>query len=125
MSNSAKRFHKNPEENLKYINSNKLKDSKEMGNKRSKGFYITLWSILALAIFGIGVYAATYTINSQGVFVDGNRSFARTADVVVCRGTSLLDDVVKQFQCDVVCLSTDSDCSQELNNSISEDIKVR
>lgn len=89
---------------------------------KSKGFYITLWSIGIILTFLIGVYAVgTYTISPSGVFMDGNRSFVRTVDVAVCRGQNTLDDVVKAFQCDVVCLSSDtaSQCGMRLNNSIT------
>lgn len=83
---------------------------------KSKGFYITIWIIVIFFCFIIETYASDYQINSQGVFLYGNKSFARTADVVVCRGQNTLDDFVKQFQCDVVCLSTDSDCGDNINS---------
>lgn len=84
---------------------------------RSNKSLILLVSIILIGV--IGVMASTYVINSNGISVDGNKSFARTADVVVCRGNSALDDIIKSFQCDVVCLSTSSTCSALINQSIN------
>lgn len=70
--------------------------------------------IVGIIMFAGFAMASTYVINSNGISVDGNKSFARTADVVVCRGTSALDDIVKSFQCDVVCKSTDLDCHDNI-----------
>lgn|SRR3990167_564218 len=90
-------------------------------SRKNKNLRYTLWTILGIILLGvIGVIGATYTINQDGVFVDGNKSYARTADIVVCRGTSLADDIIKSFQCDVVCKSTDTigECTTILNNTL-------
>ena len=63
------------------------------------------------------IYAGNVTINETGQFYSGQKTSVRTADVVVCRGTSLLDDLYKSFTCDVVCASTDSDCGDNINNA--------
>jgi len=85
-----------------------------------------LFLIIATILLGSFVIATTYItddsgtfssskINDSGVFYSNQKAFSRTADVVVCRGTSVLDDLYKQFTCDVVCKSTDSDCLDDLN----------
>lgn len=65
------------------------------------------------------------TINSSGVYSGGSKINEKAYDVVVCKGTSLADDEIKKAQCDVVCLSTDNNCSNELNNAVdSENISI-
>jgi len=59
------------------------------------------------------------TINNTGAFYSGSKTFTRTADVVVCRGTSPADDLLKSFECDVVCKSTDDDCGTIIQNTFN------
>lgn len=84
--------------------------------KVSKHFFIFL--IVGVLLMGIMVMAISYTDtgvrDSNGTLIS-----SRTVDVVVCRGTSLADDIVKSFQCDVVCKSTDDDCGDDINRAIT------
>lgn len=61
----------------------------------------------------------SYTVNNSGQFYSGQKTCVRTAYVVVCRGTSLPDDLYKYFTCDFVCASTDNDCSNEIEKAIN------
>lgn len=85
--------------------------------KRSKGFYITLWGLLGLFIFG-GLVYATVTVNTNGIFSMGNKSYARPDNVVVCRASNIVDDSVKNVQCDIVCPSTSINCTSYIQQGI-------
>ncbi len=112
-----------------------------MKQKRSYKNYI-LPIVLSILILGaVSVFATNYinentvtspsgnfssiqsnntVINESGMFYSGSKTSVRTADVVVCRGTSLLDDLYKSFTCDVVCKSTDSDCQPYLQSTLGD-----
>jgi len=67
------------------------------------------------------------TINETGVHystTSDSQKLTKTADVVVCRGTSALDDLIKSFTCDVVCKHNDDDCSDELDSSLTSNSVV-
>ena len=102
-----------------------------MKKKTNKNIRYLIWTIVGvLVLIGLG-YATTIvsnspsgyltsdniTINNTGIFYSGSKAFTKTADVVVCRGTSLADDIIKSFQCDVVCKSTDTNCADEIQSS--------
>jgi len=66
--------------------------------------------------------ADNVTLNNTGVYYSTSsdtKKLTKTADVVVCRGTSLLDDLIKSFTCDVVCKSTNTECSTAINSKSS------
>lgn len=65
--------------------------------------------------FSSSINSNNITINNTGMYYNSNKVSVRTADVVVCRGTSVLDDFLKSFSCDVVCRSTDNDCGDDIN----------
>ena len=76
--------------------------------------------VICLILFSVYVIATT-TISNNKVestyfnTTDSNYKISRTANVVVCRGTSVLDDIYKSITCDVVCKSTDTDCGDEVS----------
>jgi hypothetical protein len=97
-----------------------------MVHKFNKNLRYFLWTLFGIIFIIVSVYATSIitnfqgsfsnsTINDTGMFINGNKAFSRTADVVVCKGTSPTDDLIKAFECDVVCKSTDSDCGDDIN----------
>lgn len=74
--------------------------------------------LLVIGVICLGVLTTALTINNQGTFQNGDKTYVRTADVVVCRGTSLLSDAYNTIACDVNCASTDSDCGDDITNAI-------
>jgi len=118
--------------------TNKKDKKKTTSVARSKGFYIVIIGLaILIGMIGLNYAASVYsnnpasyqnmdnvTVNNSGIQYNGNKAFARTADVVVCRGTSVVDDLLKQFTCDVVCKSTDSNCADELNGVIASDKRI-
>jgi len=85
---------------------------------KSKKLPVAIWIIAGIILMGIFVMAISYT-DTGARDSSGNLISSRTADVVVCRGTSLADDIIKSFQCDVVCKSTDNDCADDIRNVVS------
>ena len=106
-----------------------LLEEREKKKKKPKKHYF-LYLLISIIFLGMFVTATTIitnkdikygtntTLNDTGVYYGNSKAFVRTADVVVCRGTSLADDLWKRFSCDVVCASTDSDCGAKINSTI-------
>lgn len=106
--------------------------TKEQPKRNYKNYIIPI--VLTILILGIlGVYAGTtisnnptsylvsdnVTLNNTGLYYKTSSDqvkLTKTADIVICRGTSLLDDLIKGFTCDVVCKSTDNDCGNDYNS---------
>ena len=118
-------------------------------NKRKSYLLWTLFIILGISIFGVwgatnyidqsGLRTTTVNatnlnindgkgnasiLNISGIYINNNKAFSRTADVVVCRGTSVIDDLIKSFTCDVVCKSDDDDCKEELQLGLNQSDKT-
>lgn len=113
----------------------------KMKQRNIKNYIIPI--VLSILILGvIGVWAGTtisnnanaylsadnITINGSGAYLQNGANLngvsSGTADVVVCRGTSIWDDYYKSIKwmsgCDVVCKSSDTSiqCGTKLNNTI-------
>lgn len=91
---------------------------------------LLVFGIVALALIGIATSVITNnnlavgqaSYNESGAYYGSTKAYARTADVVVCRGTSIADDLIKSFTCDVTCYSTDNDCAIEIYEGINQTI---
>lgn len=108
---------------------------KEKESNRLRNFIWIISGILLLGIFSfIGVYAGNtisnsassyyvadnITLNNTGVYYKTTsdiQKLTKTADVVVCRGTSAIDDLIKKFTCDITCASSDTDCYDEFKTA--------
>lgn len=100
---------------------------KSNNNKKTAHIIWIVFGVLFLSVVGyttttINNNQATVSntlINDSGVYYSGTKAFSRTADVVVCRGTSALDDLYKSFTCDYVCPSTSPSCDILINIAIT------
>jgi hypothetical protein len=134
-------------ENKKNINKSlDLSEFSVSPKKKSTKNFILAFSICFLFLAGY-VYATNYVtekgvrtpeLNVSNVSISGNGNLtfydgnsyrgvsSGTADVVVCRGINAFDDIYKSVKwvsgCDVVCKSTDNDCSLKLNSSVTSNM---
>lgn len=93
---------------------------------------ITMLLILEVLAIALGTSTITdkyFTIgstsyNESGVYYNDKKSFSRTADVVVCRGQNTTHDAQLETECDIVCKSTDNDCTNIINNKIESNSNI-
>lgn len=97
-------------------------------NKSISTVSLAVLLLLGLIATALPVYAqvtdssitfTNTTLNDSGSSIAGNKVNERVDDVVFCRGTSVLSDLINTFICDYSCASSDSECSDDFANAIS------